>query len=102
MSFSGEQYYVAIVCDIERTLNRGESVGDSLVILASHARLNVVDDRIRIFRPRVVAGDDRAVGAALSDFSHDWTLTLIAIPATAEHHYEFSSSKGSGGAERAL
>ena len=77
-----------------RALNRAQPVGHALVLRASHSCFDVVDDRVGIFGPRVVAGDDSAVGVPFGDLTHERTLALVAVAAASEDHDQLSAGEG--------
>src|SRR6266542_1102652 len=65
-------------------LDCGPPVGDALM-LAAHSLLDLVDNRVRIFRARVVARHDRNISKTLGDFTHGGSLPSVALaPATED------------------
>src|SRR3954468_10964182 len=58
---SREQHDVGIGGEVYRALYGSQSVCDALVIPSLHSGFNVVDDRVGVLGPRIVAGDDRVV-----------------------------------------
>src|SRR4029079_12885910 len=68
---------------LERGCDRGLAVGLDLPI-AGHPSENLIDDRLRVFAPRVVGRDDRGVGEAGDDVAHERPLAPVAVPAAAE------------------
>src|SRR5688500_10743270 len=53
-----------------------------------HARHHLVDDRLRIFRARIVGGHPHPVRQARGDLAHEGTLAPVAVTAAAEHDAE--------------
>src|SRR5438046_5808114 len=62
----------------------------------AHAAQDLLDDRLRLFRPRVVAGDDHVVREARGGRAHHRALARIAIAAAAENADEAPLLSGRG------
>src|SRR5665213_2932661 len=87
-----EQYRVARRRDLDCACNRSATIAQSLV-WRLHPPLYLVDDRLRIFRTRIVTRDDDAIGPSLCGCAHEWSLAGIAIAARSEYEYDFASNE---------
>ena len=93
VTLAGEQHEIVRRRDLERAGDRVATVFDPLVRYSAHPRLDVVEDALRVFGPRVVARDDGEVRALRGDLSHERPLAAIAIAAAAKHHDEPASGE---------
>ena len=93
MSLPGQKNDVIFPGKIDRAPNGAEPVSDTLVLRAAHSRFDVVDDGIRIFGTGIVASNYSAVGIAFGNLTHQRTLSLVAIAATAKNHDQLTARK---------
>src|SRR4051812_7659390 len=88
VSFACDEDNVVITGFGDRSRDGSPSVGDLDVALPGHSGRDLIDDRLRVFAPRVIARDDHFVGEACSDLSHLGPLAAVAISAAAEYDPE--------------
>src|SRR5262245_31019868 len=91
VALAGDHHGVASARPVERAGDGPAAVdlGDVTLLGAGHtpeAGHDLVEDRLRRLRARVVGGDPGAIGQTRGDLSHDRPLGAVAIPAAAEHH----------------
>ncbi len=65
---------------------------DASTARVQHARQNVIDDGARLFRTRVVIGDNRNIRELFRNSPHQRTFTFITIAAAAKHAPEFTGA----------
>jgi len=90
-----EQHQVVRLCDGEGTRDCGAPILDPFVIRSLHSRLDVIEDALRVFRARIVAGEDHVIGLRLGDSAHLPSLAAITVTTTAENNDQSSAGKRS-------
>ncbi len=100
MPFAGDQHHVG-----RRGVQNG--LQDGLIALASHlqsaplrwreALQNLVDDGLRIFHARVVAGQHDVVGALRGGGRHQGALARVAVATAAKHAPQSPAALGRQG-----
>src|SRR5437762_10257698 len=93
VSLPGQKNDVIFAGKIDRAPNGADPVSDELVLRAAHSRFDVVDDGIRVFGTGIVASNYSAVGIAFGNLTHQRTLSLVAVAATAKHHDQLTAGK---------
>src|SRR5262249_45264776 len=106
---------MALARDDDRVTGAGpaERVGDgrapvglarvaTLASTAPHALHDLVDDRVRALRARIVRRDPHTIGQARGDLAHDRSLAAIAIAAAAEDDGEAALRELARGGQHAL
>src|SRR5262249_59930245 len=83
MALARDDDEVAVVRSPDGALDCASSVGVDLD-LAGHPFQDLADDRIGIFTPRIVRGDDGQVAVLGCDAAHERAFCAVALSATAE------------------
>src|ERR1019366_589467 len=73
-----------------------------VVDVAAGARQDLLDDRLRILRTRVVRGHDHPIRHPAGDLAHQRPLTAIAVAAAAEYDVEPPVGQAASGPEHVL
>ena len=84
VALAGDHDDVARPREPDRAGDRGAAVDLALDVAAARARGDLLDDRLRVLRARVVGGHDRQVGEPRGDLPHQRALAAVAVAARAE------------------
>ena len=84
MPFTGNQNDIVRGSLLNRITDGGGAINlDALRI--SYGRQNIVDDVLRIFQARVVAGNHHFIGTLNSCRAHQWAFATVSVAAAAKH-----------------
>src|SRR2546421_167536 len=78
VAFAGDEDDVARLRQLDCARDRLRAIGDFFVAIGAKTFLGIGDDRVGIFFPRIIGGDDAVIGVLVGDARHQWALLFIA------------------------
>ena len=93
MAFSGDEHYVARLCQGDGAKNCFCSIHHDFEPILSHSLCDLRDDALRIFFPRIVGSYNRIIGVLAGYSAHFRTLLAVPIAATTKHNNDPTRGK---------
>ena len=97
--FARSQHNVVRLSEGNGARDRRRAIRDLFITIRLKTLLDLHDDRVRLFFPRIVGSDDTEVGILIRDTTHQRPLLAIAIAAASEDDNKFTRPKVAQGLE---